>query len=235
MTKVRHLHLFVVINLSHYCKGRWSITLNVSLILVANVEQLLQLSNEYQVVEHIFNPCVKFLEDQPKTKENVMKILALSELYVLEKVRQGCNDLLKDMRLETLSETVHFQDLEREKLQHFLTQRIERLEKFLDKLYPQFMGLVAVFFWSLKSSNFENVKMKVTGPCSTHFYSLTGERKSSIDSAAGSWEISTCSDCRSMLNSVIDVFTGNGYFLPKRTPDTNLLSAMADFVKLKEG
>ena len=202
---------------------------------MANVEQLLQLSNEYQVVELIFNPGVKFLEDQPKTKENVMKILALADLYDLEKVRQGCNDLLKDMRFETLSGTVHFQDLEREKLQHFLTQRIERLETVLDKVYPQFMGLVAVFFWSLKNSNFEDVKKKVKrSSCFKHFDSLTCERKTSIDSA-GSWEISTCSDCRSLLNSVVDVFTDSWYFSPKKTPDTNLLSVMADFVKLKEG
>ena len=201
---------------------------------MANVEQLLQLSNEYQVVELIFNPGVKFLEDQPKTKENVMKILALAELYNLEKVRQGCNDLLKDMRLETLSETAHFQDLEREKLQHFLMQRIERLETVLDKVYPQFMGLVAVFFWSLKSNYFESVKNRVTESCSKHFDSLTGVGKTCIDSA-GSWEISTCSDCRSLLNSVVDLLTNRWYFSTERQPDMNLLSVMADFVKLKEG
>ena len=162
------------------------------------------------------------------------KILALADLYDLEKVGQGCNDLLKDMRFETLSETFHFQDLEREKLQHFLTQRIERLETVLDKVYPQFMGLVAVFFWSLKSNYFESVKNKVTESCSKHFDSLTGEGKTSIDSA-GSWEISTCSDCRLFLNSVVDLLTNRWYFSTERKPDTNLLSVMADFVKLKEG
>ena len=202
------------------------------LILVENVEQLLQLSNEYQVVEPIFNPCVKFLEDQPKTKENVMKILALAELYDLEKVGQGCNDLLKDMRFETLSETVHFQDLEREKLQHILTQRIERLETVLDKVYPQFMGLVAVFFWSLKSNDFVYWKRLVTRSCSKHIDFITAEYETSIDSAHCQ-EISTCSDCRSMIDSVVDVVPR--YSVPKRKPDTNLLSVMADFVKLKEG
>ena len=200
---------------------------------MANVEQLLQLSNEYQVVELIFNPCVKFLEDQPKTKENVMKILGLAELYDLEKVRQGCNDLLKDMRLETLSETVHFQDLEREKLQHFLTQRIERLETVLDKVYPQFMGLVAVFFWSLKSSDFEKWKRTAIRSCSKHMNFITAEYETSIDSAHCQ-EISTCSDCRLFLNSVVSV-PSSWYYIPKRKPDTNLLSVMADFVKLKEG
>ena len=59
-----------------------------------NVEHLLLLSDEYQVTEQIFKPCVKFLDEEPKTKENVMKILALAELYNLEKVRQDCDDLL---------------------------------------------------------------------------------------------------------------------------------------------
>ena len=85
------------------------------MFLVENVEDLLQLSHEYQVKQLIFDPSVKFLEDQPKTKENVMKILALAKLYDLEKVHQGCIDLLKNMRLESLSETVHLQDLDKEK------------------------------------------------------------------------------------------------------------------------
>lgn len=71
------------------------------------MEQLLQLSDEYQVTEHIFKPCVKFLEDEPKAKENVMKIRALAEFYDLEKVRQDCDELLRNVRLQTLSETVY--------------------------------------------------------------------------------------------------------------------------------
>jgi len=111
-------------------------------ITMENVEDLLQLSHEYHVKQLIFDPSVKFLEDQPKTKENVMKILALAKLYNLEKVHQGCIDLLKNMRLESLSETVHLQDLDKEKTQYYLTQRIERLETFLDEVYPQFFGKV---------------------------------------------------------------------------------------------
>ncbi|KAJ7394343.1 hypothetical protein OS493_000148 [Desmophyllum pertusum] len=115
---------------------------------VENVEHLLMLSDEYQVKELIFNPCVEFLEVQPKTKENVMKILALADLYNLDKVWQGCNDLLKNMKLESLSETVHLQDLDKEKMQYYLTQRIERLETILDELYPQFLDYWRVRFGS---------------------------------------------------------------------------------------
>ena len=108
---------------------------------------MLQLSDEYQVTEHIFKPCLKILEDEPITKENVMKILALAELYNLEKIRQDCNDLLKGMSLQTLSDTVQFQNIDKDKLQHFLTQRIELLEGLLKVVYPQFIGLAECCMW----------------------------------------------------------------------------------------
>ena len=85
----------------------------------------MQLSDEYQVTEHIFQPCVEFLEDKRKTKENVMQILALAELYDLEEVREDCNKLLCCLKLETLSETVQFENVGKDELEHFLTQRID--------------------------------------------------------------------------------------------------------------
>ena len=112
-----------------------------------NVEHLLLLSDEYQVTEQIFEPCVKFLDEEPKTKENVMKILALAELYNLEKVRRDCDDLLKGLSLKTLSDTVQFQNIDKDKLQHFLTQRIELLEGLLKEVYPQFIGLAECCMW----------------------------------------------------------------------------------------
>ena len=152
-----------------------------------NVEQLLQLSDEYQVVEHIFNPCVKFLEDEPKTKENVMKILGLSELYDLEKVRQGCDDLLRGMRLQTLSETVQFQDIDKDKLQHILTQRIKLLEAFLDEVYPQFMGLVECSLWLWHKAEKYMPKW-----CPTHF--SDGKSTTNLDE-----RIKECEACQNML------------------------------------
>ena len=100
-------------------------------ISVENVEHLLKLSDEYQV-KLIFDPCIKFVRDQSITKENVMKLLGIAELYGLDDVRQGCNDLLKNMKLKTLSETVHLEDLDLAKTRYFLEQRIKRLETFLD-------------------------------------------------------------------------------------------------------
>ena len=97
------------------------------------MEHLLKLSDEYQV-KLIFNPCIKFIRDQSITKKNVMKLLRIADLYGLDDVRQGCNNLLKNMRLETLSVTVHLEDLDLAKTRHFLEQRIERLETLLDKM-----------------------------------------------------------------------------------------------------
>ena len=98
-------------------------------ILVENVEHLLKLSDEYQV-KVIYNSCIKFLEDQPKTKENLMKVLTIADMYHLDNIRQGCcGNLLNNMKLKTLSEAVRLEDLDRESLQlNILMQRIARLE-----------------------------------------------------------------------------------------------------------
>ena len=193
-----------------------------------NVEDLLLLSHEYQVKQHIFDPCVKFLEGQTKTKENVMKIVALASLYNLEKVHQGCIDLLKNMRLESLSETVHLQDLDKEQTQYYLTQRIERLEKFLDEVYPQFFGVVK----SLMSLAITKQKMK---RCSTHVgYDKFSQPVSYL-------QIRDCPDCRSMLSEMVqknrstDTFSLSGAQGQEHQDnfDANLFSVMADFSKLK--
>ena len=198
------------------------------MFLVENVKDLLQLSDEYQVKQHIFDPCVKFLEDQPKTKENVMKIVALANLYNLEKVHQGCIDLLKNMRLESLSETVHLQDLDKEETQYYLTQRIERLEKVLDEAFPQFFGVVASFL--LLMFEHKNKNSGVTW-CSKHF--VGGKFSSYISMAM----MANCSGCRTMLNSMvrktlrtyyprIPFHGGNNHF------NEDLFSVMENFVKL---
>ncbi|XP_020620935.1 kelch-like protein 18 isoform X1 [Orbicella faveolata] len=198
-------------------------------ITMENVEDLLQLSDEYQVKQYIFDPCVKFLEDQPKTKENVMKIVALANLYNLEKVHQGCIDLLKNMKLESLSETVHLQDLDKEQTQYYLTRRIERLERFLDEVFPQFFGVVAsLVFLMFESRN--NLLW-----CDKHVRGGKFKRYSSMEMMA------KCSGCKSMLNSMVRATMcpsvnrregilprhgGNNHF------NADLFSVLENFVKL---
>ena len=201
--------------------------------LVENVEHLLKLSDEYQVTELIFEPCVKFLEDQTKTRENVMKIVSLAKLFNLEKVRQGCIELLKNMKFEILSETVHLQDLDKEEMQYYLTQRIERLEpleSFLDELYPQFMGLLASLIWLLYEAN------KKASWCNKHVF--WGQ----LSSDATNLEISECSGCNEMLRSMVSLTTTYDPMGTGRVPkhgrkshfDSNLFSVMEKFSKLKQ-
>lgn len=161
-------HLFSPI---HIC---WSPLIRAFFILVENVEQFLQLSDEYPVTEHIFKPCVKILEDEPKTKENVMEILALAELCELNKVRQDCNKLLSGMKIKTLAETVQLVNVEKGRLQHFLTQRIEVLEGCLDELYPQFMGLLECCLWLWRHENHRCLEWRPT-----HF--SCGKAKTNLD------------------------------------------------------
>ena len=192
------------------------------MFLVENVEDLLQLSHEYQVKQLIFDPCVKFLEDQPKTKGNVMKILALAKLYNLERVHQGCIDLLKNMRLESLSETVHLQDLDKEKTQYYLTQRIERLETILDEVYPQFFGLVVTLIPLIHRNS--NYKVRL---CNTHVESFWGKFRRPVSCL----QIRDCPECKSMLSEIIqqthyDRDDENRF-------DSNLFSVLQDFSKLK--
>ena len=149
----------------------------------------MQLSDEYQVTEHIFQPCVEFLEDEPKTKENVMKIRALAEFYDLEQVCQDCDELLRGMTLGTLSETVQFENVEKDKLQHFLTQRIEVLEGYLEKLYPQFMGLLEGCL-----RLFHEERQYLLQWCPIHFSSGKVKARIKLDEC-----IKGCKTCQEML------------------------------------
>ena len=101
-------------------------------ITMLNVEHLLKLSDEYEI-KHVFQSCVRFVAKQPKLKQNVMKLRKMAAMYNLNSVLEGCEDFLKNLKLKTLREIVDFKDLDRDALQHFLEQRIERLEKFLDQ------------------------------------------------------------------------------------------------------
>ena len=187
-----------------------------------NVEDLLLLSHDYQVKQHIFDPCVKFLEGQIKTKENVMKIVALASLYNLEKVHQGCIDLLKNMRLESLSETVHLQDLDKEQTQYYLTERIERLETVLDEVYPQFFGVVTRLMPLLTNH------LRVHS-CSAHL------PRGKFSQPVSYLQIRDCPECRSMLSEMVNDPWNNRYDRDDDEYhfDSSLFSVMHDFSKLK--
>ena len=71
-----------------------------------------------------------------------MKLRKMAAMYNLNSVLDGCEDVLKNMKPKTLREIVDFKDLDRETLQHFLEQRIERLEGFVDQVYPEYVGVL---------------------------------------------------------------------------------------------
>jgi len=192
------------------------------MFLVENVEDLLHLSHEYQVKQLIFDPSVKFLEDLPKTKENVMKIVTLANLYNLEKVHQGCIDLLKNMRLESLSETVHLQDLDKEQTQYYLTQRIERLETVLDEAYQQFLGLVVALMLLIRKDNFNHL----VNWCDAHVY------KGKFRRTVSYLQIRDCPKCKNMLCNMVQVIS---YYRDNNDHhfDSNLFSVIANLSKLK--
>ena len=193
------------------------------MIAVENVEHLLKLSDEYQV-KLVFDPCIKFVRDQSITKGNVMKLLAIADLYGLDDVRQSCNNLLKNMRLKTLSETVHLEDLDAENVRHFLEQRIERLETFLDTLYPQFMRLVCCIVFLM--TNYSRFTL-----CEKHCVSSMGGYVSftAVESMA------TCSSCCAMFHSVVKNSAYRCGDDRSHWSQSIIQDFMQDFQKLKHG
>ena len=151
-----------------------------------NVEHLLKLSDEYQV-KGIFSLCVKFLEKQPKTEKSVMKILKLASLYKLENVRESCYNTIKEMKLQSILETSKDEDLDKETVEKMLSQRIERLETFLDKVYPQLLGVVEYCVSLWHAANTQRVS------CPIHF-SRGKSHSADIDERLGK-----CSVCENML------------------------------------
>ncbi|XP_073247076.1 uncharacterized protein [Porites lutea] len=161
-------------------------------IIEENVEHLLKLSDEYQI-KHIFDACINFVETHPKTKQNVMKLRKMATNYNLDRVRDECDNLLKNLKLTTLSEIVDLKGLDQETLQYFLEQRIKRLETVLDKVYPEFMGMVECLIWLMYTSDKVHPRWcveHVTEGCLKHDFQIDSE------------EIRQCFNCRNMFHSM---------------------------------
>lgn len=161
--------------------------------LVENVEHLLRLSDEYQVTG-IFEQCVKFLERQPKTEGNVMKIMILASLYKLGSVVESCYTTIREMKRQSILEATQQEALDKETLQNIMSQRLERLETFLDQLYPQFIGVVEYCFSLFYKSDV--LRKKLTW-CPLHF---ANGKSHSADVAK---RLKECLICKQMLLSII--------------------------------
>ena len=121
-----------------------------------------------------------------------MKLRRMSDLYNLTNVAKDCNDFITNMKLKNLYEAVNPEDLDQGTLRHFLEQRINRLETFFDKVYPEFMGMVECLFWLMHKS-----ELPVSW-CSKHV--TDGKLVNGLD--IDSKEIRECGGCQKMLYSV---------------------------------
>ena len=193
---------------------------------MGNLEHLLKLSDEYRV-NFVFDPCVRFVRDQSITKENVMKLLRIADLYGLDDVHERCNNLLKNMRLETLSETVHLEELDVENARHFLEQRIERLETFLDTLYPEFMKLVQCVLCLMTNDS----RFTLCAEHCVDYCNHVSFREEAVESMA------TCSNCRKMFHSMANhsAYRCNVSLFSVDGSKSIMQDVMHDFHKLKHG
>ena len=197
-------------------------------ITMLNVEHLLKLSDEYEI-KHVFESCVSFVVKQPKLKQNVMKLRKMAVMYNLKSVLEGCEDFLENLKLKTLREIVDFKDLDRDTLQHFLEQRIERLEKFVDQVYPEYMAVLEYVM--------EKQQVDV---CKEHISKGKFKSNRRIDSEV----IRRCQKCWQQISCSFEVVTSsyqqkyrhkegtpNSYFFPY--PSTSC--SINDFYVLKNG
>lgn len=161
------------------------------------VEHLLKLADEYQAVS-VLDLCVKCLKDEPKSKENVVKIIFLANSTAmtreddrLDGVREECNVLIKNMELTDILGKKDFKNLDRDSLENVFVQRTERLEKFLKRVYPQIIGLAEFcMFLSLESRSAIN-------RCPEHYSSGSKADEGLFE------RIKSCTVCRKMILQLV--------------------------------
>lgn len=158
------------------------------------VEHLLKLADEYQA-KAVYNHCVKFLKDEPKSKENAMKILFLASGTVIAKedkrldsVRSKCYELINNIELTDILENNDFKSFDRETSENVIVQKAERLEVFLKGVYPQLIGLAEYALWMCLDPSVRSILT----PCPQHF----SNKKSNEDLPE---RIKSCSVCKRMI------------------------------------
>lgn len=168
------------------------------------VEHLLKLADEYHAIS-VFDLCVKCLKDEPKSEENVMKILLLANKTVmareddrLDSVRKKCYDLIENMQLTGILEKTEFKKLDRETLENIFVQKTKRLEMFLNEIYPQFTGLVEYALWACMEISSVSGSTKIT-PCPQHFFN----KKKNEDLVL---RIKSCPVCKTMIEQLVSSF-----------------------------
>ena len=166
------------------------------------VDHLLKLADEYQAMS-VFDLCVRFLNDEPKTEENAVRILYLAKSTVMAReekrldiVRRDCYRLIRDMELQDIMEKEDFKSLDRDTSESVLVKRAERLETFLKGVYPQMIGLAEFcIYFCLRDSSY---KSRITC-CPQHF---SNQNKANEDLLG---RIQACPVCKTMIEQLISV------------------------------
>lgn len=151
-----------------------------------NVEHLLKLADEYQV-KGVFDLCVSFLKNKPKTESSAMKILLLAQQYGLSGIGEDCRNFLAGIKSDKLEKYEEFPLLNNENLLGILLPRMKYLEKFISDLSPQVSGIVSCTAWLW------NEAKKPMAWCPTHLYN--GITKASLRKC-----LRTCSACRHVIH-----------------------------------
>ena len=164
------------------------------------VEHLLKLADEYQA-GGIEDVCVKMLKSEPKSKDNVVKILYLATSTAtarddqrLFQVREECYELIKDMELTETQRSESYNDMEKNTLVRVVVKRNQRLETFVKDIYPPFMGLVECCLYSYMEEHRE-----ILYPCQQHL--SNGKNRENLLT-----RIKNCSLCRPMIKQMFDYY-----------------------------
>ena len=162
------------------------------------VEHLLKLADEYEA-RGIVDVCVKFLQSEAhcQSKDDAVKILHLAtctptvrEDERLTLVRMQCYAMTTNMELTETQGKESYKNLEKFVIERVLVKRIQRLEKFVKEIYPQFMGLVEWCLWHV----LENAE--VISTCPQHF--LNKKPRGNLLRL-----MKDCSVCRQMIKQMI--------------------------------
>ena len=167
------------------------------------VDHLLKLADEYQVMS-VLDLCVKCLRDEPKTEENAVRILYLTNASAIARdserldiVREECYSLIKDMKLKDIMENEDFKSLDHDSSERVLVKRAERLERFIEEIYPQMIGLAEFcIFLCLEDSESKPI---LSTCCPDHFGPSNKPSCGLID------RIQTCSVCKNMVHELVSI------------------------------
>ena len=183
----------------------------------------------------VFDLCVRFLKDKPKTEENAVRILYLANATVMARederldiVRRDCTNLIKNMELTDIVEKKDFRNLDQDTLESVFREKTERLETFFKQIYPQVIGLAE--FCILLCLESSRLSSNITR-CPQHFSSERKATKGLIE------RIKSCPVCRNMIVQLVSCsmscshnrkpnerqYGGNCHF------DKKLISIIQDF------